>query len=109
MREFIDILKINKDQFQFSETLPHFPVFTLFTTVSSGNPSTCGQSQDFTPFEESLWPWAGSAGCEHHKLSEGSAQPTLTHLRPNLPPCQEFLFPPKNVVCKQLVVVVKLL
>lgn len=78
MREFIDILKINKDQFKFSETLPCFPVFTIFTTVSSGNPSTCGEGQDFTQSEESLWPWTGSAGCEPHKLLKSSAQPSLT-------------------------------
>lgn len=58
-------LKTNNNQFQFSETLPHFPVFILFIAVSSANPSTREQRQDLTQYEESPWPWEGSAGCEY--------------------------------------------
>lgn len=78
--EFVDILKINNDQSQSSKTLPHFPMFTLYITVSSGKLALVG-SQGFTGSEESLRPWAGSAGLS----------PALTSLKLSLPASQKIL------------------
>lgn len=91
MRKFINTLKINKVQFRFSETL-YFPVFIYSFYNAQKVLPFVGRVRILLYLKNFCGP-GQQTRCEFCKRLQSSAQPALTHLRPNLPTCQELLSP----------------